>query len=74
VHTWLTWKKWKERNTEMINSSSGSLFFTGIVIILIVFQIAVIVQFLVVNAKLDAIIENQELIKELLNDIYDLNS
>jgi len=58
----------------MINSSSGSLFFTGIVIILIVFQIAMIVQFFVVNAKLDAIIENQELIKELLNDIYDLNS
>jgi len=55
-------------------NSSGSLFFTGIVIILIIFQIVMIVQFLVVNAKLDAIIENQELIKELLIEIYDLNS
>ncbi len=55
-------------------NSSGSLFFTGIVIILILFQIVMIVQFLGVNAKLDAIIENQELIKELLNDIYDLDS
>jgi len=57
-----------------MNYSSGSLFFTGIVIILIIFQIVMIVQFLVVNAKLDAIIENQELIKELLIEIYDLNS
>ncbi len=55
-------------------TSSGSLFFTGIVIILILFQIVMIVQFLGVHAKLDLIIENQEIIKEQLIEIYDMNS
>lgn len=55
-------------------NSSGSLFFTGIVIILILFQVVMIVQFFVVNTKLDTIIENQESIKELLIEIYEMNS
>jgi len=57
-----------------MNYSSGSLFFTGIVVILIIFQIVVLINFQISFAKLDAIIENQEVIKELLVDIYDQES
>lgn len=58
----------------IMSYSSGSLFFTGIVVILIIFQIVVLINFQIGFAKLDAIIENQEVIIELLEDIYDQES
>lgn len=49
-----------------MSSSSGSLFFTGLVAILIVFQITVLINFYISNTKSDLIIEKQNEIIEKL--------
>jgi hypothetical protein len=56
---------------EKMSSSSGSLFFTGLVVILIVFQVAVTINFYLLQERMTDIIENQEWIigkQELLID------